>query len=382
MRSLTLITVYLSKDIWQRWVETPGAVLARLFIATALCLLFLLIQAGFLISERAVEKKIKGFGLNTLIVRSHEVDKKSQRPEIDKLFINLSNQGTYLPFALLYAQAKLQNGQKAKVIVYSTKSLPGLLKIIPSIKNLSGNIFLAAHGLPETLPERARIGEFFFDCEVVEPPPILRFISSNQPVLFIPDTVAKNFHNFSQQETILFVSRNSSELPEIIESVEALLKSEGFDRLDITSPLKWIGELDGLKELRIKAQAIGGSVVGLFIMLIFGSISIFEYRQNIFSTALFKSFGLSSLNLALRYFFEGLLILITSFFIASQLAQSYHNQIFKLAGFDHGLLYLDDYNPYQTSHNLILLLLLSATAFISILPICAALRKPVGKVLG
>jgi hypothetical protein len=61
MRSLILIAVYLSKDISKRWLETPGAVLARVLIAVSLCLLFLLMQAGFILGEQAIQKKNRKF---------------------------------------------------------------------------------------------------------------------------------------------------------------------------------------------------------------------------------------------------------------------------------------------------------------------------------
>ena len=68
------------------------------------------------------------------------------------------------------------------------------------------------------------------------------------------------------------LSDDSVDLEKIIETTEALLKKEGFDRYEISSPIKWVGELDGIKDIRMKAQAIGGGFVGLLIVLIFGSI--------------------------------------------------------------------------------------------------------------
>jgi hypothetical protein len=137
-----------------------------------------------------------------------------------------------------------------------------------------------------------------------------------------------------------------------------------------------------VRDLRIQAQAIGGSFVGLLIVLIFGSIAIFEYRQNIFATALFKSFGLHSIHLVFRYFLEGLLLLLISFLFAIEIAQLLHGIVFELAGFDAGLLFLTSFNPYRVSENSFLIILLVITAGVSIIPICFALRKPVGKVLG
>ena len=107
MRSLILIFVYLSKDILKRWLETPGAVFARLLIAISLCLLFLFMQAGFVLTEKAVERKIESFGLNTMILRSTGFSKTEVRPSLDQLLSSLSELGTYLPFSSLYVNAEL-----------------------------------------------------------------------------------------------------------------------------------------------------------------------------------------------------------------------------------------------------------------------------------
>ena len=381
MRSLILISVYLSKDILKRWLETPGAVFARVLIATSLCLLFLFMQAGFSITEKAIEKKIGSFGLNTLIIRSNDSLQQGSFPRIGKLFDSLTKDGTYLPFALLYAKAQLTGSKKAKVIIYNDKSVPGLLSIL-SLEKVRGQIFLAANGYPEAMVERVKISDYFFDAEVIKPPSILRFISHGEPTLFIPESMSSAFQRYSRQYTILFLAEDSDALPEIITSIEVLLKAEKFERFEISSPMKWLGQLDGIREFRVKAQAIGGSFVGLLIVLIFGSIAIFEYRQNIFATALFKSFGLNSIHLMFRYLLDVLLLLFISFLIAIELAQLLHRVVFELAGFDSGLLFLTSFNPYEITQNSFLIILLVITAGVSIIPICFALRKPVGKVLG
>ena len=381
MRSLILIFVYLSKDTFKRWLETPGAVFARVLIAISLCLLFLFMQAGFVLTEKAVEKKIESFGLNTMILRSTKMSKTEVRPSLDQLLSSLSEVGTYLPFSSLYVNAQLSNEKRAKVIIYNDHSIPGLNSLM-GWDGMQEPVFLAAYGYPEAMKERVKVSKVFFDAEVVKPPSILRFISLNDPLLFIPESMAQGFERFSVQESVLFLSDDSVDLMAIIESTEALLKNEGFDRYELTSPVKWVGELDGIREVRKNAQAIGGGFVGLLIVLIFGSIAVFEYRQNIFATALFKSFGLHTIHLMARYWIEGLVLLFISFFGAVQFAQVFHRMVFKLAGFEVELLDLAIFNPYQISENFFLLSLLGLASLVAILPICIALRKPVGKVLG
>ena len=381
MRSLILIFVYLSKDILKRWLETPGAVFARVLIAISLSLLFLFMQAGFVLTERAVEKKIESFGLNTMILRSTGLSKEEVRPSLSQLLSSLGEMGIYIPFSSLYVNAQLSSEKRAKVVIYNDHSIPGLNALM-GWDRLQGPVFLAAYGYPEAMVERVKVWKFFFDAEVVKPPSILRFISLNDPLLFIPESMATVFDQFSVQESVLFLSDDSVDLVDIIEVTEALLKKEGFDRYELSSPIKWVGELDGIKDIRNKAQAMGGVFVGLLIVLIFGSIAVFEYRQNIFATALFKSFGLHSIHLILRYLVEGVLLLFLSFLSAVQLAEVFHRFVFIKAGFDSEFLDLAIFNPYKISENLYLLTLLGFASLVAVLPICIALRKPVGRVLG
>ena len=382
MRSLILIAVYLSKDISKRWLETPGAVLARVLIAVSLCLLFLLMQAGFILGEKAIQKKIESFGINSLILRTSPSGNGSLRPELSALFEPLAEEGLYFPFSFLFSLAELSNGEKVRVVVYGEDALPALSEIIVGFDRLPTNAFLMAHGYPESLIERVQLRDHFFDSVVVDPHPVLRFVTLSKPVLFIPSSKIDAIGLKGMQESLFYVSDEPGKLDQVIESMEAVLEEEGFQRYNLTSPVQWVGELKELKQTRIKAQALGGAFVGLLVVLIFGSIAVFEYRQNIFATALFKSFGLSSFHLAIRYLVESLLLLGVAFYCAVLLAEFTHEFVFVLAGFDSGLVALARVNPYQLSDQSVLLAILGVAGFVSVLPVFLGLCKPVGKSLG
>ena len=382
MRSLILISVYLSKDLFNRWLETPGAVLARVLIAVSLCLLFLFMSAGFSLTEQAMEKKIESFGVNTMIVRSIGPSPGQSRAEMGQLLEPLGEQGTYFPFSMLYVNATLNSGKKGRIVLYDDASLPALAQLLGGLSKIRKPVFLTAYGYPEAMVERVSVRDFFFDAEVLRPPQVLRFVSLNVPVLFIPRSMGAGLANYTVQESVLFMARDPSELPGILKTTESLLKAEGFDRVELSSPIQWIGELEDIRGLRLKAQAFGGSFVALLIVLIFGSIAVFEYRQNVFATALFKSFGLHWAHLALRYLADSVFWLLLAFLLALELAKLFHAFVFSAAGFDAGLLDLTISNPYQFAGNQVLLLVLLVASLVAVLPVCLALRKPVGEVLG
>lgn len=382
MRSLILIFVYLSKDLVNRWLDTPGAVLARVLIAISLCLLFLFMSAGFSLTEQAMEKKIESFGVNTMIVRSIGPPPGQSRAEMDELLAPLAEEGLYFPFSMLYLNANLSSGKKARIVLYDKESLPAMIQLLGELPETRTPVFLAAYGYPEAMIERVGVRDFFFDAVVIKPPKVLRFVSLNVPILFIPRSMGEVLAGFTVQESVLFMARKPSDLPALLKSSEVLLKSEGFDRLELSSPIQWIGELEDIRSVRIKAQAFGGSFVALLIVLIFGSIAVFEYRQNVFATALFKSFGLHSVHLALRYLVDSLLWLLVAYCLSLELAKLFHSYVFKAAGFDLGLLDLSLFNPYGFVDNQVLLVILLIASLVAVVPVCLALRKPIGEVLG
>ena len=141
MRSLILISVYLSKDLFSRWLETPGAVLARVLIAISLCLLFLFMSAGFLLTEQAMEKKIESFGVNTMIVRSIGPPPGKSRAEMGELLDPLGEQGLYFPFSMLYVNANLSSGKKARIVLYDDASLPALARLQGGLPEIRTPVF-------------------------------------------------------------------------------------------------------------------------------------------------------------------------------------------------------------------------------------------------
>ena len=91
---------------------------------------------------------------------------------------------------------------------------------------------------------------------------------------------------------------------------------------------------------------------------------------------------MSSIHLAIRYLVESLVLLGIAFYSAIKLAENFHEIVFVTAGFDAEFVNLNLLNPYQTAGQQVLLLILGMAALVAVMPVCLALRKPVGRVLG
>ena len=103
------------------------------------------------------------------------------------------------------------------------------------------NSVIPIHGYPVSLIERVRLKDNIFDSVVVCPPAVLRFVTLSKPLLFIPKTKLHSHGLRGMQESLFYLSDEPGKLEAIIESMEALLEAEGFERYDLTSPLQWLG---------------------------------------------------------------------------------------------------------------------------------------------
>ena len=168
----------------------------------------------------------------------------------------------------------------------------------------------------------------------------------------------------------------------ILGSIRASLETLGFDRFELSSPMDWIGEIESIRDYRVRAQTFSGLLIGLLILFTFGSISIFEFRKNLYVVSLFKSFGIRSSLLYLRYFVDGLVISFLSYCLAVGLGKLFYSFLFEQAqlsvvGFERIIL-----SSFDLEANYPLLGVLAVSVFVSTLPISVALQKPVGKTLG
>jgi hypothetical protein len=120
--------------------------------------------------------------------------------------------------------------------------------------------------------------------------------------------------------------------------------------------------------------------LGLTLALVFGAIAILEFRQNLFITALIRSFGAPSRILYLRTWIENAFIANLSAVCAVCLVAALHDKIFGTLGFGR-VLHTPGVNPYLSPEVASILIWVNVGAFISSLPVALGLRKPVGSVL-
>ena len=381
MRSLILILGYLSKDILRNWFENLGSFFARFSITLFLCLLYVLTNVVFLAFELELEKKIKSIGLSTIYLRVYENNRDRVVPKVEQLFEPLAKVGNFVPFYGTYLSAKLEKDRSCRVVVFNDLTIAGLSKLIPDVKNLEEPYFLLTSDYPSGLKKKIFVREMLVDAEVFKMPAQLSAVSNNQSLLFLYDKYVQDLFKDALSPCFVFFGNDHRDNEKNMESIKAVLSAENIQGFDLTSPIALSKEIEELRQNRLNVQIFFGLGIAWLLFLSYGSSAVFEFRQNLFVTALLKSFGVSPLFLMLRYFVEGLLIAFAGFYASLFLAELMHVTLFELLkisilGHERELLKL-----FLPLENLFLSQILFISVFIGITPVVWALRKPVGETL-
>jgi hypothetical protein len=381
MKGWTLIAFYLSKDIWSRWLETPGAVLSRLFVAVLLSGVLLLTQAAFLLGERSLEARVSRMGAQTILI-TEAIGSEASRPlPLGDVFAPLGVQADLLALRQLSVAAQDEAGTDCLVMAYGPESLPALAPLLALDRTTTVHLF--SPQLPAGLPVRVNIGGSDHAAVTLPAPVWLQRFTSGRALILLPAARATEWLELGYFETVLLIAREpgAPALRRLATALRTLLFLEGRPTAQVQSPEALLDELDALRALQARAQRGVGVLAGVMVALVFGSIALLEYRQNRFVVALLRSFGAPGSLLLLRYVAEAVALAVLAFLLCRAGLIHSHQALFAFIGFEPGLLDRQTLDPYAwtTLWSEARWLLLGAT--VGVLPVALAMRQPVGKIL-
>ncbi len=382
MKAWTLIAFYLSKDIWSRWLEHPGAVLARLLVGVLLAALLLFAQAGFLLAGRSIEARVARLGAGTLLLTESVPPDRLDRAPLGELLAPLGAQADLLAFRQLPVSARDPlRGEDCLVLAYGRETQVALAPLLASVPP-SGIYYVTPH-LPADLPVEIDIDGVLRETTTVSPPTWLARLPLVRPVVIVPDELADGWLRKGHLEFCLLLAdpARPDHVRALADAARTLLAVERRDTAQMQSPETLLNELQALTATRERTQAVAGLAGGFTLALVFGAIASLEYRQNQYIVALLRSFGAPVALLLLRYALEAAILLALAGLAARALAAGLHAPVFAFAGFEEGLLDRAVIDPYAWGPVWIQLRWLLAGAALSVVPIAIALRQPVGRIL-
>lgn len=381
MKAWTLISFYLWKDIWSRWVETPGAFLARLLVAVLLAAIMLLVQAAFELAGRSLEHRIERMGARTLVISESVAGESGQVTSLGTLLTPLFDRAGLVALRQAPVGARDEFGQQVTVLAYGPESLPLLAPALAG--GASAGAHLASPGIPPGLTVRVEIdGADYPAITIARPAWLDRAVPSRPVVLFPAETAAPWLENgYFEHALILSDDTEPGAIARLADALRTLLYVERRNAAHLQSPEALLGELDDLRAFQVRAQGATGLIGGAVVALLFGSIATLEYRQNRYIVALLRSFGTPSFLLLVRYAIESVLLVAGALLIARTALAGLHAPVFALAGVEAGLLDRHVHDPYEWGRIWGQARWLALGAGLAVAPIALALRLPVGRVL-
>lgn len=381
MKAWTLIAFYLSKDIWSRWLEHPGAVLARLLVGVLLAALLLFAQAGFMIAGRSLETRVARLGAGTLLVTEVAARDQPGRSTLGELLAPLGSRAALLAFRQLPVRARDPLRGDCIVLAYGRETLASLAPSLASAPDAPMH-YVTRH-VPAGVPLEVEVDGVVRTAVTVAPPDWLSRLPLLNPLLVVSEETASQWSVPGYLEFCLLLA--DTENPQAVKSlalaVRTLLTIERRETAQLQSPETLLDEIDRLDATRRRTQAVAGLAGGVVLSLVFGAIAGLEYRQNRYIVALLRSFGAPSVLVLARYAVEAVLLLALAGAGARLLAAGLHGTVFGFAGFEPGLLDRSMLDPYAWDAVWLQLRWLLVGALLSALPVGLALRQPVGKIL-
>lgn len=381
MKSSILITSYLWKDTWKRWSEQPGSPLARLFVTGLLVMVATVILVAFQMIERSLRDRLDRFGLDTLLVRESVTPGSPvyfpQGDAPDSLALLASN-GRKLRLRQLFVRGRTEF-QENNLLVFSYP--PQALPMMAGLLSPDTSVICLSDDLPERAKVRVQIGHRSMPAKVARPQSWMRGMAS-ETVLLVPQGWLAEDERLGWIDTTVFQRHaDAPPMDRIITAVNQLAALDQRPPPQIQSALPLLRDLDELKLRQLQWEGLLAALLGAAVALIYGSIAVLEFRQNLYVGALLRSFGAPRVLLYLKYWLENILLVNLAAIMAVIVAALLHSIIFQGLGLPGEALNSGGNNPYLSGAVLSIFLWINVGAALSSLPIAFGLRQPVGEIL-
>ena len=374
MKSLILTIAYLWKDTWSRWFEQPGSPLAKGVVVAILSTLSAFLLIGFYLQEKTILNKIEALGANTIVLKDTSAQSQGSgggSTTLKRLFQDLDPYGECIFIKMIPIVAK--------------DSFNGVLPVITSEeleKKYTPTFVLFSNTKPKNASVRLRLQNNYIDAIVLQSPDWIQASGFNE-VLLIPKTWEKYYNNLGTADWLIFrdLSNQFPSLETIVSSIQKLKKSENLRALQIISPLKLRKELQKWQEkAKLWKQALIASLA-VVIALICGTISVLEFRQNLYIYSLMRSFGISNILLYLRAFADSFMIANLFSILVLFSVYSLSEFVFGNFGFSKLLINESINHPNLWFETAQILVGVNLGVLFGSFPIYIALKKPIGLVL-
>ena len=374
MISWILIASYLWKDTWRRWFEQPGSILARSVVTIIMVALAILLLVAFQMQIEKLRVQVESFGLDNLLL-IETISPTDQAVAPDQRFGSIRQWGDVITVKKLLVTAQGADNQRAPVVTYSDEDLLGLRDYL----RYGHEIFLLSTSLKQGVVVDFEIeGEFYRAVALTPDGAMAQVMQGN--TLFLPESLGAKFENRGYS-MIYYLQRGKTAptITDITSAINNVVTRDGFGRIDLRSAEHLRQKLKKLQNQQSTLRLSMAAILGAALALIYGTLSVLEFRQSMYVSALLRSFGAPRSLLILRTLGENLLIVNSVALGVIYLLSQKHLLIFRSLRL--GTLEDNIEELYWGPETFWILIFANAGVILSSIPVLLAMRKPVGKVL-
>ena len=318
--------------------------------------------------------EVSSFGLDNMLVIETITPRDIDSGLSSDRFRSIQRHGQLFTARRMLASANGSNGKNASVIGYSDADLRGLL---PYLK-YGHEIFVLTTDMPAGVAVDYTIEGVNFIAVALKPEEKLMQLIQGD-TLFVPIDRLSELEKRGYS-LIYYLQRdpNSPEISDITEAIQRVSSADGNGKIDIKSADLIKKKLEKLESQQNSMKFWLALILGAALSLIYGVLSILEFRQSMYIAALLKSFGVSRFLLGLRSVLENLLIVNGVTLGMVYLLAKNHDTIFKALRMRTGV----DINAlYWGQETMWIIAAANIGVLISSIPVFLALRKQVGNIL-
>ncbi|MGJ8672129.1 hypothetical protein [Rubritalea sp.] len=376
MKSWILTSSYLWKDTWKRWFEQPGSVLARCLVTLIMVFLSVIFLVAMRVQVERLRAEVSKFGLDNMLVVETVSSQDLQLEAPEGRFRELNKWGDLLTVKKLLVSARSGSGDRYGVVSYDDYDMSGLVQYL----RYGYSTFILSNKLPEGLLVDLELVNQQVRGVVLKPDDVAAQLLQGN-TLFVPSVEVQEIEDKGYTKVYYLKRREGApSIEQLTDAVYDQVKRDGYGKVDIRSAAAMKQKLEKLEKqqgaMRVgMAFALGGAVA-----LIYGTLSVLEFRQSMYVSALMRSFGVSRFFLGMRTLIENLLIVnVVSLTLVYALSTSYQS-LFKVLrlNLDEGV---DPSSYFWGQETIWVLMAANLGVLMSCVPVFWAMRKEVGDVL-
>ncbi len=376
MKSWILTSSYLWKDTWKRWFEQPGSVLARALVTLIMVFLSVIFLVAMRVQVERLRAEVSKFGLdNMLVVEMVSPDQLTNQPPEGR-FRKLNEWGRLLTVKKILRSAKSGNGERYNVVSYNDYDMSGLVQYL----RYGYEIFILSNRLPAGLLVDLEFNGEQVRGVVLKPDEVTSQLLQGD-TLFIPSAQVSDIEALGYSQ-VYYLQRNpdAPSIEKLSKAVRQVVRRDGWGKVDIRSASAIKAKLNKLEKQQGAMRFGMAFALGGALALIYGTLSVLEFRQSMYVSALMRSFGVSRVFLGIRSLLENVIIVnAVALALIYFLSQSYGG-LFKVLRIKLSA-DADIASYFWGEETMWVLLAANVGVLISSIPVFWAMRKEVGDVL-